>query len=48
MAKYATITRKKEEADDKTVNATEFIQRMISSRRVPDENIELPRTARQK
>ena len=48
MAKYTTVTRKKDEADNKTVNASEFIQRMISSRRVPDENVELPRTERQK
>lgn len=44
MAKFTTITKKKEEDDGKTVSATEFINRMVSSKRVPDHNIELPKT----
>ena len=44
MAKFTTITKKKEEDDGKTVSATEFINRMISSKRVPDQNVELPKT----
>ena len=44
MAKFTTITKKKEEDDGKTVRATEFINRMVSSQRVPDQNIELPKT----
>ena len=44
MAKFTTITKKMEEDDGKTVSATEFINRMVSSKRVPDQNIELPKT----
>ena len=44
MAKFTTITKKKEEDDGKTVSATEFINRMVSSKRVPDQNIELTKT----
>ena len=44
MAKFTSITKKKEEDDGKTVSATEFINRMVSSKRVPDQNIELPKT----
>ena len=44
MAKFTTITKKKEEDDGKTVSATEFINRMVSSKRVPDQNIDLPKT----
>ena len=48
MAKFTTITKKKEEDDGKTVSATEFINRMISSKRVPDQNKELPKTEQPK
>ena len=48
MAKFTTITKKKEEDDGKTVSATEFINRMVSSTRVPDQNIELPKTEQPK
>ena len=44
MGQFTTITKKKEEDDGKTVSATEFINRMISSKRVPDQNVELPKT----
>lgn len=44
MAKFTTITRKKEDNGEKTVNATEFINRMIDSQRVPENNVELPKT----
>ena len=42
MGQFTTITKKKE--DEKTVSASEFINRMISSKRVPDQNVELPKT----
>lgn len=44
MAKFTTITRKKEDNGEKTVNATEFINRMFDSQRVPENNVELPKT----
>lgn len=44
MARFTTITRKKDEDGEKTVSATEFINRMIDSKRVPDQNVELPKT----
>ena len=44
MGQFTTITKKKDEDDGKTVSATEFINRMISSKRVPDQNVELPKT----
>ncbi len=44
MAKFTTITKKKDDDGEKTVSATEFINRMVSSQRVPDQNIELPKT----
>ena len=48
MAKFTTITRQKEDDGEKTVSASEFINRMISSKRVPDQNIELPKTEQPK
>ena len=48
MAKFTTITRKKEDDGEKTVSASEFINLMISSKRVPDQNIELPKTEQPK
>lgn len=48
MAKFTTITRKKDENDERTASASEFINRMIESRRMPDRNIELPKTEQPK
>ena len=48
MGQFTTITKKKDEDDRKTVSATEFINRMVSSQRVPDQNIELPKTEQPK
>ena len=48
MEKFTTITRKKEEIDERTASASEFINRMIESRRMPDRNIELPKTEQPK
>ena len=44
MGQFTTITKKKDDDGEKTVSATEFINRMISNKRVPDQNIELPKT----
>ena len=44
MGQFTTITKKKEDDGEKTVSATEFINRMVSIQRVPDQNIELPKT----
>ena len=44
MGQFTTITKKKEDDGEKTVSASEFINRMISSKRVPDQNVELPKT----
>lgn len=48
MAKFTTITRKKDENDERTASVSEFINRMIESRRIPDCNIELPKTEQPK
>ena len=48
MAKCTTITRKNDENDERTASASEFINRMIESRRMPDRNIELPKTEQPK
>lgn len=48
MAKFTTITRKNDENDERTASASEFINRMIESRRMPDRNIELPKTEQPK
>jgi len=45
---FTTITKKKDDDGEKTVSATEFINRMISNKRVPDQNIELPKTEQPK
>ena len=44
MGQFTTITKKKEDDGEKIVSASEFINRMISSKRVPDQNVELPKT----
>lgn len=44
MAQFTTIKNLKDQVDERTVSATEFINRMVESRRIPDENIELPKT----
>ncbi len=48
MAKFTTITRKNDENNERTASASEFINRMIESRRMPDRNIELPKTEQPK
>ena len=48
MGQFTTITKKKDEDDGKIVSATEFINRMVSSQHVPDQNIELPKTEQPK
>ena len=48
MGQFTTITKKKDEDDGKIVSATEFFNRMVSSQRVPDQNIELPKTEQPK
>ena len=45
---FTTITKKKDDDGEKTVSATEFINRMISNKRVPDQNIELPKVEQPK
>ena len=44
MAKFTTITRKKDEDGENTVSATEFINRIVDMKRNPDKNVELPKT----
>jgi len=44
MGQFTTITKKKDDDGEKTVSAIEFINRMVSSKRDPDKNIELPKT----
>ena len=48
MAKFTTITRKNDENGERTASASEFINRMIESRRMPDRNIEIPKTEQPK
>ena len=48
MGQFTTITKKKDDDGEKTVSATEFINRMISNKRVPDQNIELPKVEQPK
>ena len=48
MGQFTTITKKKEDDGEKTVSASEFINRMISSKRIPDQNKELPKTEQPK